>query len=136
MSPLFMLDTNMASYIIRSADQHVRRNLVAVPASKVAISVLTEAELRFGVAKRGNPANLVLAVGEFLQRVDVRPWTTRAAEIYGPLRAALEQAGTPLGALDTLIAAHALAEDAVLVTHDHAFARIPDLRLADWTQPA
>ena len=136
MSPLFMLDTNMASYIIRSADPVLRRNLVAVPAGRLVVSVLTEAELRFGVAKRGNPDNLVLAVGAFLSRVDVRPWTSRAAEIYGSLRAGLEQAGTPLGALDMLIAAHALAEEAILVTHDRAFARIPALQLADWTQPA
>ena len=72
------------------------------------------------------------AVREFLMRIDVLPWDSAAATRYGVLRAALEFSGAPLGNLDTLIAAHALAADAILVTHDHAFARVPALVVENW----
>jgi tRNA(fMet)-specific endonuclease VapC len=130
----YLLDTNIASYIIKGHPT-VRRRLVAVPMHEVAISAVTEGELRYGVARLPFSARLKTMVAEFLIRVAIHPWDSAAAQEYGRLRAALEQAGAALGNLDTMIAAHALAMGSVLVTHDKAFARVRGLKIADWTKP-
>ncbi len=66
--------------------------------------------------------------------VTILPWDSDAAQQYGQLRATLERDGQPMGNLDTMIGAHALAAGAVLVTHDHAFRRIKKLKVEDWTK--
>ena len=131
---LYLLDTNTASYIIKG-NPAVRRRLVAVPMHEVAISAVTEGELRYGVARLPARTRLNSIVEEFLIRVAVYPWDSAAAQKYGQVRAALERAGDSLGNLDTMIAAHALATGSVLVTHDKAFARVKGLEIEDWTKP-
>lgn len=101
----------------------------------IAISVITEAELRFGLARRPEAAQLKVAVEEFLLRVEILPWDSSAAQRYAALRAALERAGEPMGNLDMMIATQALAAQAVLVTSDRAFHRIRRLKIEDWTKP-
>ncbi len=101
--------------------------------AEVGISVVTEAELRFGVTRRPEAANLKVAVEEFLLRVEVLPWTSEAAEHYGRLRADLERKGSSMGNLDMMIAAQALAAGCVLVTSDRVFQRVKGLRAQDWT---
>jgi len=91
-------------------------------------------ELLFGLAKRTGAARLHAAVTEFLRRIDVLAWNDDAADSYGPIRAALERQGRPLGPLDLLIAAHAISAGAVLVTSDGTFAQVATLTLEDWTQ--
>ena len=130
----YLLDTNIASYIIKGHTA-VRRRLVGVPMYELAISAVTEGELRYGVARLPAGARLNAIVEEFLIRVAVHPWDSAAAQEYGRVRAALERAGDALGNLDTMIAAHALARGSVLVTHDKAFARVKGLKIADWTKP-
>jgi tRNA(fMet)-specific endonuclease VapC len=103
--------------------------------SEVGISVVTEAELRFGVARLPLAAKLGIAVEEFLLRVEILPWDSQAAHHYARLRAALEEHGEPMGNLDLMIAAHALAAEAVLVTSDRVFRRVKGLRIEDWTKP-
>ena len=115
------------------ADDFAR--LLATPISDICISAITEGELRYGLAKRPEAVQLARAVGDFLLRIDILPWGSLAAEHYGRLRATLEAAGAPLGNLDTLIAAHALGEDVILVTSDKAFARAPGLAVVDWMAP-
>jgi len=127
-----MLDTNTVSHIIKGRPPLVRERLIATPMAEVCISAITEGELRFGLARRPDAANLGRGIAEFLLRVDILPWDSAAAERYGALRALLERTGKPLGNLDTLIAAHALAMGAKLITSDGAFARVPDLTVADW----
>jgi len=127
-----MLDTNTVSQLIRGAPAIVRERLVATPMADICISAITEGELRFGLARRPAAIRLAAAVEEFLRGVDVLSWDRRAADRYGSLRAALERRGIPLGNLDTLIAAHALAVGARLVSSDGAFRRIPELRPVDW----
>ena len=117
----YLLDTNMASYVIKGNIPRVRKRLLKVPMAQIAISVITEAELRFGVAKKPEAARMKTAVEEFLLRVEVLPWDSEAAKHYGWVRAALERAEELMGNLDLMIAAHALAAQAVLVTSDHAF---------------
>jgi len=130
-----MLDTNIASYIIKGNIPVVLKRLAAVPMTDVAISVITEAELHYGVAKRGNPQGLATLVHEFLIRVAVLPWTPSVAQAYGKLRASCEAAGVALAPMDMMIAAHAKAIRAILVTRDRAFGHVRDgLILEDWTE--
>ncbi len=102
--------------------------------AEVGISVVTEAELRFGVARKPEAVRLKLAVEEFLLRVEVHPWDSQAAQHYAQLRASLERAGKPMGNLDMMIAAQALATEAALVTHDRVFRRVKGLKVDDWTK--
>ena len=117
----YLLDTNTASYVIKGNFPRVRERLLRVPMAEVGISVVTEAELRFGVARKPEAERLQIAVDEFLLRVEILPWDSAAAKHYALLRAALERAGKPMGNLDMMIAAQALAAEAVLVTHDRVF---------------
>jgi tRNA(fMet)-specific endonuclease VapC len=129
----YLLDTNIASYVIKGNLPRVRERLVRVPMAEVGISAVTEAELRFGVARRPD-SRLEIAVEEFLLRVEILPWNSAAAKSYAGLRSALERAGEPMGNLDMMIAAQALAAPAVLVTHDRAFHRVKHLKIEDWTK--
>jgi len=130
----YLLDTNTASYVIKGNFPRVRERLLRVPMAEVGISAVTEAELRFGVARKPGAIRLKTAVEEFLLRVEVLPWDSAAAEEYAEVRADLERTGKPMGNLDIMIAAHALAAQVVLVTHDHVFRRIKRLKVEDWTK--
>ncbi len=130
----YLLDTNMASYVIKGNIPRVRERLLKVPMAQIAISVITEAELRFGVARKPEAARIETAVEEFLLRVEVLPWDSEAAKHYARVRAALEREGKPMGNLDMMIAAHALAAQAVLVSNDHAFRRVKHLKIEDWSK--
>ena len=129
----YLLDTNMASYVIKGNLPRVRERLVKVPIAEVSISVVTEAELRFGVARRPQAVGLATAVEEFLLRVEVLPWDSAAAQHYARLRAVLERSGAAMGNLDMMIAAQALSAQAILVTHDHVFRRVKQLKIEDWS---
>ena len=131
--PRYLLDTNICSYIMKGNIPAVRRHLARVPIAQLFISSVTEAELRYGVARRPKAANLQQVLDEFLLRVTVLSWDSRAALEYGLLRASLESSGQPIGNLDLMIAAHALATGAVLVTNDRSFARIKTLKTENWT---
>lgn len=130
----YLLDTNIASYVIKGNVPRVRDRLVKVPMSEVGISVITEAELRFGIAKKPEAARLGVAVEEFLLRVEILPWDSDAAKSYAAIRANMERIGEPMGNLDMMIAAHALAAQAALVTHDRVFHRVKQLKIEDWTK--
>ena len=130
----YMLDTNIASHIIKGDIPLVREHLVKVPVREIAVSVITQAELLYGVAKRGYPQGLATRVQEFLIRVNVLPWTQDVAKVYGDLRASCESTGVTLAPMDMMIAAHAKTVSAILVTRDRVFSFIPDgLTLEDWT---
>jgi tRNA(fMet)-specific endonuclease VapC len=131
----FLLDTNIASYVIKGNVPRVRERLLKIPVSEVGISVVTEAELRFGVARLPQAARLAPAVEEFLLRVEVLPWNSSAARHYAHLRAALEQHGEPMGNLDLMIAAQALAAGVILVSNDRVFRRVKGLTVEDWSKP-
>jgi tRNA(fMet)-specific endonuclease VapC len=135
MTSRYLLDTNIASYVIKGNIPAVRRRIVQVPMAQLAISAVTEGELRYGAARRPDAARLRSIVDEFLLRMTILPWDSEAAQRYGQIRAALEREGQPMGNLDTMIGAHALALGAVLVTNDQAFARIRELTIEDWTKP-
>jgi tRNA(fMet)-specific endonuclease VapC len=120
--------------IIKKKPEIVREHLRSVPISQICISVITQAELLFGLAKKIGASALETSVHKFLQHVDILPWDEDAARQYANIRARLEHAVKPLGSLDLLIAAHALANNAVLVTNDRAFKNIKHMVIADWTK--
>lgn len=133
---LYLLDTNCASYVIRGSHPELLRKLQAHPVTSIAISAITEAELLYGLARKPGATALAAAVESFLRHVQALTWGSHAAARYGMLRAQLEAAGTPLGGMDTLIAAHALSIGATLVTGDKAFRRVRGLKVEDWATPA
>ena len=100
---------------------------------QVHISSITEAELRYGAARRPDATTLHEIIEEFLLRTTILAWDSTAAQEYGLLRASLERAGQPIGNLDLMLAVHALAIGAILVTNDRAFARIKKLKTENWT---
>lgn len=130
----YLLDTNIASYIIKGNSPAVDRRLAKVAMAQLAISAVTEGELRFGAARLSHAVRLHSLIDAFFLRVTVLSWDSDAATQYGLLRAVLERNGQPLGNLDTMIAAHALALNATLVTNDQAFNRIKKLKIEDWTK--
>lgn len=130
----YLLDTNIASDAIKGTPARVRERLVSLPMRSVTISAVTQGELLYGLAKRGNPAALGALIHEFLIRVEVLPWTAEVATVYGTLRASCAKRGVALSALDMMIAAQAVATGAVLVTRDKAFDHVEDgLKLENWT---
>ena len=134
MAVRYLLDTNTASYVIKGDFPRVRARLLEVRMAEVGISVVTEAELRFGVARRPEATTLKRVVEEFLLRVESLPWNSEAAEHYAQIRAPLEKGGEPMGNLDLMIAAQAVAAGVVLVTRDHVFRRVKGLRVEDWSK--
>jgi tRNA(fMet)-specific endonuclease VapC len=129
----YLLDTNTVSYIIKGNRPRVRERLLRVAMAEVGISVITEAELLFGLARRPDATNLKTVVEEFLLRVEVLSWDSEAAQQYSKIRATLEGAGEPMGNLDLMIAAQALALGLVLVSSDAVFRRVRGLKIEDWT---
>ncbi|MBV9509139.1 MAG: type II toxin-antitoxin system VapC family toxin [Caulobacteraceae bacterium] len=130
---VYLLDTNIASHIIKGDRPEILDRLVAVPMSDIAISAVTEAELLYGLARRGRPAALAERVGQFMLRVDVLDWDRPAAAAYADLRVQCERRGVSLAPFDMMIAAQALSADATLVTRDRAFLHVQgDLRVEDW----
>ena len=128
----FMLDTNLCLYAIKHRPPEVIAALRAHESAGLGLSSITVAELYFGVAKSGSARNLS-ALEQFLAPLELADFDRSAAAAYGPLRAALEAAGTSIGPLDTQIAAHALALGATLVSNNtREFARVPGLRLENW----
>lgn len=130
----YLLDTNIASHIIKGNSPAVDRRLVKVAMAQLAISAVTEGKLRFGAARLPHAVRLHALIEDFFLRVAILPWDSDAAQQYGRLCATLEREGQTMGNLDVMIAAHALALGAVLVTHDHAFGRVRKLRIEDWTK--
>jgi tRNA(fMet)-specific endonuclease VapC len=134
MAVRYLLDTNTASYVIKGNFPRVRERLLKIPMADVGISVVTEAELRFGVARRPEAVALKKVFEEFLLRVEILPWDSEAAQRYAGLRATLEEDGEPMGNMDLMIAAQALAEEVALVTNDRVFRRVKGLKLEDWSK--
>jgi tRNA(fMet)-specific endonuclease VapC len=129
----YLLDTNAFSHAVRNSHARFSRRIQSVRLDEIGISVITEAELRFGLAKRPQAYALARSVNSLLNQITIVPWGSDAANLYGGIRAELEQKGQRMDDMDVMIAAHALAEDAVLVTNDAAFRRTAHLKTEDWT---
>jgi tRNA(fMet)-specific endonuclease VapC len=126
------LDTNICSYVLRRHPASMIERFAGLDRTQLWLSAVVAAELRFGAVKLASP-RFSAAVEAWLAGFDVRPWPVEATHHYAQMRAALEHAGQPVGAMDMMIAAHALAEDSVVVTNNaREFHRVPGLAVEEW----
>lgn len=137
MSQRYMLDTNVVSHIMQGRDAELLAHLTKVPVGQVVMSSVTLAELEYGLHRKGQPIRLKNALSQVLLRVDVLPWDEQVATCYGKFCATLEAQGINLSDFDMMIAAHAVAVNAILVSRDKAFAQVSagenqHLRLEIW----
>ena len=129
-----LLDTDTCIYALKR-NASVLERLLSRSRSDIAVSVITEAELRTGAAKSSSPEKTSHLLENFLRPLTVVEFTSADATTYARLRAKLERAGTPVGPLDTLIAAQAVSRKLVLVTNnEREFGRVPGLRLENWSR--
>jgi len=132
----YLLDTNICILLIRQKSQAVLQRLTRLPLTDVAVSAITVAELRYGVAQSRYVAQNQHALDYFLLPLTILPFDEKDAMTYGEIRAFLEAQGTPIGAIDTLLAAQAVSRRLILVTNNvREFARVPGLTVEDWSQP-
>jgi tRNA(fMet)-specific endonuclease VapC len=130
-----MLDTNTCIAVIKRKPSQVLNRFHAYKIGDIGISSVTLAELEFGVAKSQHQEKNQAALAEFVLPLEIAGFGDEAAAVYGRVRAALEKKGTPIGALDTMIAAHALALGVTLATNNtREFSRIKGLALVDWLE--
>jgi tRNA(fMet)-specific endonuclease VapC len=128
-----MLDTNICIYIIKQQPAVVLKRFLDYQVGDIGISAVTLSELRYGVAKSKHREKNANALDEFIIPLDIALFDEAAALAYGDIRTDLEKAGTPIGAMDMLIAAHALSLGITLVTNNsREFSRIPRLKITDW----
>ena len=128
-----MIDTNICIYVMRGKPPALKRRLESLAPSEVAVSCIAVAELWTGVMKSQLRLRSEVKLRSFLSGVTVLDWPRSAARIYGSIRSHLERRGTPISAIDLLIAAHALHEDLPLVTNNRAeFRRVPGLKVESW----
>ncbi len=129
----YMLDTNVCIAIMKKAPPQIRNRLKGLRADDVGVSSIVAAELWYGIAQSQRTKHNQEALKDFLRYVTVTDWPADAAPAYGKIRSHLRKKGTPIGAMDLLIAAHALAVDTVLVTNNVSeFKRVPKLKIEKW----
>ena len=134
--PRFMLDTDTCSYIMKRSQPLVLKRLQAVPVDDVCMSVVTKAELLYGVEVSPRRGHDAAALAAFLPYVEVLEFGDDAALHYAEIRADLKRRGAMIGANDLFIAAHARALGLTLVTNNTAeFERVNDLAIENWTIP-
>lgn len=129
---MILLDTNICIYIINAKPPTVLARFQQYRLGDIGLCSVVAAELAYGVAKSGSARNRQ-ALDMFLAPLTVLPFDETSIWVYGDLRADLERRGTPIGSLDTMIAAHALSQRATLVTNNtREFAKVPGLQLDNW----
>jgi tRNA(fMet)-specific endonuclease VapC len=132
----YLLDTNICIYLINRRPHHeaVLRHMDGMLYGDILLSSITIAELRYGVAKSARPEQNREKFEGFIERFEIVDFDDAVAAAYGIIRAGLEIAGTPIGPLDTLIAAHAVSLQCALVTNNvREFERVPGLLIENWT---
>ena len=131
----YRLDTNILSALIRAPRGSVAERIREIGEAGIYTSVIVAAELRYGALRKGSE-RLSRQVEAVLDTIAITPWQPPHDRIYAELRLGLEQAGTPIGANDLLIATQALADASVLVTDNtREFARISGLTIENWLRP-
>ena len=130
MSQRYLLDTNVISHIMQGRDAALLARLTQLTVGQAVISSITLAEIEYGLHRKGQPVRLRNALNQVLLRMDVLPWDEAVATCYGEFCATLEAQGINLSDFDMMIAAHAVAIGATLVSRDKAFAQLPVARLS------
>ena len=132
----YMLDTGISSYVIRRREPCLLATMQnrARAGAEICVSSITYAELRLGAERSQSPARHQAAIDSFCNRLSrIAAWDKAAADKFAPLQAKLLNQGDPIGRNDTMIAAHALSLDCVLVTNNQRhFARVPALAVENW----
>jgi tRNA(fMet)-specific endonuclease VapC len=130
---IFLLDTNICIYLIKKKTPQVLQKFQSLPSETVGISSITVAELNYGIYKSQFPEKNRTALNQFLSPLQILKFNEIAADYYGKIRADLEKKGQVIGAMDMLIAAHALSLDIILVTNNSKeFSRIHNLKIENW----
>jgi len=128
----YLLDTNIVIYVIKRRPLEVLETF-NTNVTRMAISVVTLAELLHGAEKSSQPASNLAVVEDFCSRLEVLPYSAKAAQHYGSIRASLERIGQPIGVNDLHIAAHARSEGLILVTNNtKEFSGVPALQIENW----
>lgn len=131
----FMLDTNACVELIRQRSDRMLRKIQRLRPDDVSVSSVTLSELEYGAAKSADPERNRLALAAFMTPLNILAYDDAVAPVYGRVRAALERAGTPIGPLDTMIAAHALSLGLTIVTaNEDEFRRVPGLKVQNWAE--
>ena len=131
----YLLDTNICIFVINNRPETVRRKMQGIAVGEIGISSVSVSELAYGVAKSAQIDRNQAALDKFLMPLEILPYDENAAKGYGTIRAHLESKGTPIGPMDLMIAAHALALNLTVVTNNvREFRRIPGLKVEDWTK--
>jgi len=129
----YLLDTDTCIELIRQRSPRLLEKVTSFPAGEMGLSSITVAELQYGVERSQHRDQNRAALAQFLLPFDIADFESTAAQAYGHVRADLEARGLPIGALDTFIAAHALALQVTLVTHNLGeFKRVEGLRIESW----
>ncbi len=129
----YMLDTNICIYLIKQKPPRVLERFRQNRVDQIGVSSITVSELMYGVEKSSKPRQNLMALAMFTAPLEIAAYGDEAVAAYGALRYRLEKQGSPMGALDTLIAAHALSLDCVLVTNNEKeFNRVSGLRIENW----
>lgn len=130
----YLIDTNIVSYFAKGvSDGLTDRMSQAFSDKDMAISAIVRAELRYGIALMAANDRRRVRMNLLLLEIPALAWTAEAADLFGALKVQLKKQGTPIGDADTQIAAHALAEKLILVTHNtRHFKNVPGLQLEDW----
>jgi tRNA(fMet)-specific endonuclease VapC len=132
---LYMLDTDTVSYLLRGKHPALDARVAASSKKSLCISAVTRGELLFGLNLKDGASQLAQLLDAFFKRVPSLAWDDPAATRFAVLAAELHRAGTPIGGMDTMIAGHALALGAVLVSNNTKhFSRVPDLVVTNWLQ--
>lgn len=130
---MYMLDTNMCIYIIKKRPPAASGRFEEIKENQLCISVITLAELQYGVERSSSKKLNQDILDEFVSRLNILLWTEDAAKQYGKIRQQLEKQGTPIGNMDLMIASHALSQKCTLVTNNtKEFKRVSNLKLENW----
>jgi len=133
MAALYMLDTDTCAFVMRGPSENLRAKLLATPLEQQSISVVTLAELLFGIKLSSQGKRNQVALDAFIKHLTVLDWTEEAAEHYADIRAVLHKSGQMIGSNDLLIAAHARCVGAIVVTNnEREFRRVPKLKVENW----
>ncbi len=130
---MYMLDTNICIYVINKRPLELLDKFNSIPEMNLSISVITYAELQYGIERSSSKKMNQWIVDDFVSRLTVLSWDREAAKQYAVIRASLEKKGTPIGNMDFMIAAHAISNKYTLVSNNlREFKRIQNLKYENW----
>lgn len=128
----YLIDTNICIYLLKKRDEVLRKKFNSFSTEDFSVSVISVAELEFGISNSEQQESNRVAILKFLSQFTLLTFNEEDARAYGYIQSKLRQAGTPIGEFDTLIAAQAINRNLILLTNDNHFSRIPNVRIENW----